>query len=124
MLSPSPTLCIVQVDMATLKYGQPSMPNGDVVRATPVLERFTETSTPVRIPPNAFLDVEELPDTRPKGPSPSLLTLIPCAQAQDNTRAWVAVRTSDPIVDAWARRAGYAAEASPLGEAQAHETTP
>lgn len=117
MLSTSPDLCIVQVDMATLKYSQPL--RKDAV-ALPVLARFTETLTPVRIPPNAFLDVAELPGTRPEGPSPSLLTPIPCPQAQDDPSAWDAVRTSIPIIQVWAWRAGYT-DAQP---AQARETPP
>ncbi|NOJ95803.1 hypothetical protein D7W82_15830 [Corallococcus sp. CA049B] len=84
------------------------------------VDRLTETLTPVRIPPNAFLDVAELPGTRPEGPSPSLLTPIPCPQAQDDPSAWDAVRTSIPIIQVWAWRAGYT-DAQP---AQARETPP
>ncbi|MGE6763309.1 hypothetical protein ACQKGO_35195 [Corallococcus interemptor] len=120
MVSTSPALCIVRVDMTALKYGLSpgSKP------ALPIMKRFTNSSVPVRIPQNAFLDVTELPDTPPEGPSPSLLTLVRCDQARDDSRAWDTVRTSLPVVQEWARRAGYPDVSSTREEAQAHETPP
>ncbi|MBN8227603.1 hypothetical protein JYK02_08800 [Corallococcus macrosporus] len=104
MVSTSPALCIVRIDMAALKYGQ--SPGA----TPPVMARFTNPSKPVLIPQNAFLDVEELPATPPEGPSPSLLTLISCAHARDDKSAWTAVRTRLPAIHELAQRAGYTDE--------------
>lgn len=119
MLSAGPDPCIVQVDMGTLKYGQPLRPD-----SLPVQARFLKPWTPVLIPPNAFLGVAELPDIRPEGASPSLLTPIPCTQAQDDRSAWAAVRASLPVVQEWAQRAGYSDTDPTRGEAQAREAPP
>ncbi|NOK35575.1 hypothetical protein D7W79_05650 [Corallococcus exercitus] len=115
MLSVHPDTCAVQIDMSPLTYGRPtrSTPTqltGIVVRTLPVMTRFMDTASPLRIPGNAALSFNELPETWVQGQTASILTPLPCSLAQDDRSTWTAVRTLFPGLDDAAQRVGYTEE--------------
>ncbi|NOK18391.1 hypothetical protein [Corallococcus carmarthensis] len=112
MLSVHPDLCAVQIDMSTLTYGRPTrstptLMGGVDVRTLPVVTRFTDTASPLRIPEDGFLSFNELPEKLPQGRTASILTPLPCSLAQDDRSSWTAVRTLFPGLDDAAKRVGY-----------------
>ncbi|RKH60883.1 hypothetical protein [Corallococcus aberystwythensis] len=112
MLSVHSDTCAVQIDMSPLTYGRPTrrQRSGIDVRTLPVVARFTDTKSPLRIPEDAALSFNELPEKLPQGGTASILLPLPCAQAQDDRSSWAAVRTIFPGLDDAARRVGYTDE--------------
>ncbi|RKH74087.1 hypothetical protein D7X96_00560 [Corallococcus interemptor] len=124
MLSVHPDMCAVQIDMSTLTYGRPpsSSPtrmDGVHVRTLPVVTRFTNTASPLRIPADAFLSFNELPEQLPPQGTASILTPLPCAQAQDDRSTWTAVRELHVGLKDAAQRVGYTEEDPTRGEVSA-----
>ena len=124
MLSVHPDLCAVQIDMSTLTYGRspsstPTRMDGIHVRTLPVVARFTDTASPLRIPTDAFLSFNALPEKLPLRGTASILTPLPCTQAQDDRSTWTAVRELHVGLNDAAQRVGYTEEDPTRGEVSA-----
>ncbi|MGE6763308.1 hypothetical protein ACQKGO_35190 [Corallococcus interemptor] len=117
-----PDQCAVEVDMATLTYGQPARStstrmNGITVRALPVVYRHSRMKAmPL---PDGVLSFNELPDEPPhRGPA-SVLLPLPCDFTGDDRIAWRELRKRFPGLEDSARRAGYTEEDPTRGEVSA-----